>query len=148
MPRPRPPHLHRQETRHGEVVWYVRRGHGPRIRIRAEYGSEAFWKEYRAALEGAPLQLPQPKANTLAWALGRYRNSSSWAGLANATRRQRENMYRAVTKTAGTVSLREITTETIRAGRERRSATPHAANDFLKAMRAFFASLPLTQPRV
>ena len=47
MPRPRPPYLHREETRHGEVSWYVRRGRGRRIRVRAEYGSEAFWREYR-----------------------------------------------------------------------------------------------------
>src|SRR5262249_5835560 len=29
MPRPRPPHLHRQVTRHGKAVWYVRIGKGP-----------------------------------------------------------------------------------------------------------------------
>jgi integrase len=118
----------------------VRRSHGSRIRLRAEYGSEAFWAEYRAALEGAPLkQRSQPRAQSLAWALDRYRNSSAWASLSNATRRQRENIYRSVIKTAGAVSLRDIANDTIRAGRERRSATPHGANNFLKAMRAFFA---------
>ncbi|MGB6795116.1 MAG: integrase, partial [Xanthobacteraceae bacterium] len=34
MPRPRPPHLHREVTRHGRVVWFVRIDKGPRIRIR------------------------------------------------------------------------------------------------------------------
>lgn len=24
MPRPRPPHLHRETSRHGKTVWYVR----------------------------------------------------------------------------------------------------------------------------
>jgi integrase len=138
MPKPRPPHLHRQETRHGVVAWYVRRAHGPRTRIRAEYGSEAFWAEYRAALEGKPPQSKTLKAHTLAWALERYRHSSAWAGLSNATRRQRENIYRAVTKTAGDVLLCAITQETIKMGRERRKETPHAANNFLKAMRRFF----------
>jgi integrase len=139
MPKPRPPYLHREETRHGNVAWYVRRRRGHRIRLKSDYGTEAFWAEYRAALEGAPLPAMAPKANTLAWALERYRNSSAWAGLANATRRQRENIYRAVIKTAGTVPLKAITADTIRAGRERRAATPHAANNFLKAMRGFFA---------
>jgi integrase len=138
MPRPRPPHLQREETRHGRVTWYVRRGHGPRIRIKAEYDSEAFWQEYRAALEGVPPPSKTAKAHTLAWALDRYRDSSAWAGLSAATRRQRENIYRAVIKTAGTVPLRDITTETILAGRERRAATPHAGNNFLKAMRGFY----------
>jgi integrase len=46
----------------------------------------------------------------------------------NATRRQSENDE----------LLSRITIETIRAGRERRSAAPHAANNFLKSMRRFF----------
>jgi integrase len=139
MPKPRPPHLHREETRHGAVNWYVREGHGPRIRIKAHYGSAEFWSEYRAALEGAPMPSKAAKANTLAWGLDRYRASSSWAALSNATRRQRENVFHPVIATAGTVPLKKITEETIRAGRERRAATPHAANNFLKAMRGFFA---------
>lgn len=140
MPRQRPPHLHRQETRHGLVVWYVRRGHGPRIRLRAEYDSGAFWAEYRAALEGvpAPSETARAKPHTLAWAIDQYRASSAWAALSNATRRQRENIYRAVIKTAGEERLVDITEKVILAGRERRAATPHAANNFLKAMRSFF----------
>jgi hypothetical protein len=42
MPRPRPPHLHRQVTRHAKVVWYVRIGKGRRTRLRAAYGSTEF----------------------------------------------------------------------------------------------------------
>jgi integrase len=90
-------------------------------------------------MEGKQPAAKTAKAHTLAWGLGRYRNSSTWAGLSNATRRQRENIYRTVTKTAGDVMLRAITQETIKAGRERRKETPHAANNFLKAMRGFFA---------
>src|SRR5690242_5484726 len=103
MPRQRPPHLHRERTRHGGMAWYVRRGHGPRTRIKSEYGSEAFWAEYRAAVEGAPKPCAGPKAHTLAWGLQRYRESSAWAALSNATRRQSENIYRGVVKTAGEV---------------------------------------------
>ena len=138
MPRPRPPHLHREETRHGTMVWYVRKDHGPRLRLKAEYGSARFWAEYRAALEGAPAPSKSVKAHTLAWGLNRYRNSSAWSALSNATRRQSENIYRAVIKTAGEVLLRDITIDTIKAGRERRALAPHAANNFLKSMRRFF----------
>jgi integrase len=138
MPRPRPPHLYSEQTRHGTRVWYVRRGHGRRIRIRAEYGSEAFWAEYRAAMEGTPRPAKTTKAQTLAWGLERYRNSSAWSALSNATRRQSENIYRGVIRTAGDEWLSRITKETIKAGRERRAAAPHAANNFLKSMRRFF----------
>jgi integrase len=81
----------------------------------------------------------QPKTNSLKWALDRYRHSSAWAALSPATRRARENIIGHIIKTAGDVPLREITSETIRAGRERRLATPHQANAFLKTMRGFFA---------
>jgi integrase len=139
MPKPRPPHLHREETRHGQVTWYVRRGHGPRIRIKAEYGSPDFWAEYRAAVEGAPPASKTPKAHTLAWAIDRYRCSSAWgSSLSPSTRRQWESVLRGVVRTAGGALLRDITSATIRDGRERRAATPHAANHFLKAMRHFF----------
>jgi len=52
MPRPRPPHLHREITRHKKPVWYVRVGKGPRIRIKAEYGTPEFDAGYQAALSG------------------------------------------------------------------------------------------------
>jgi hypothetical protein len=52
MPRPRPPHLHRQLSRHGKTIWYVRIGKGPRIRIRRAFGTLEFDAEYRAALDG------------------------------------------------------------------------------------------------
>ena len=49
MPRPRPPFLSRELSRHGRAVWYVRRN-GKRIRHRAEYGTPEFTAEYQAAL--------------------------------------------------------------------------------------------------
>jgi integrase len=140
MPRPRPPHLHREETRHGVVIWYVRKKHGGRIRLRAAFGTDEFWREYRSALEGAPSGLARGKAKpqTLAWALERYRSSPAWAALATATRRQRENIYRHVVASAGDTPLPAVDTQSIREGRDRRAAKPHSANNFVKAMRGFF----------
>lgn len=43
---PRPLHLRDETTRHGEKVWYVRRGEGPRIRPCEPFGTKAFWAEY------------------------------------------------------------------------------------------------------
>ncbi|WP_296583070.1 tyrosine-type recombinase/integrase [Xanthobacter sp.] len=139
MPRPRPPHLHRQRTRHGETVWYVRRGHGPRTRIRAPYDTPEFWAEYRAAIEGAPAPAKGKKPHSLEWGIDLYRRGSAWAALSQATRRQSENIFRKVIATAGAEPLAKITPAVILAGRERRAASPHAANNFLKTMRRFFA---------
>ena len=55
MPRPRPPHLHRQKNRHGVVVWYVRFGKGPRIRINGTYGTPEFNRQYQEAINGEPV---------------------------------------------------------------------------------------------
>ena len=141
MPKPRPPFLHSERTRHGALVWYVRKHHGARIRLRAVYDTPEFWQEYRAALEGAAVSAPakKPKAHSLRWAVDRYRHSSAWAGLSQATRKQRENIFKRVLATAGNTPLAEIDGQAIRDGRERRAATPHSANNFVKAMRSLFA---------
>jgi hypothetical protein len=85
MPRPRPPFLQKQTSRHGRVVWYVRRGSGPRIRINGAYGSTEFLTEYHAAV--ASLAIAAPKGNigagSLEWLIRRYRESSTWESLAH-----------------------------------------------------------------
>jgi hypothetical protein len=54
MPKPRPPHLHHEETRHGAHVWYVRKGHGPRTRLKPEYGSVVLGTVSRRSRGSAP----------------------------------------------------------------------------------------------
>lgn len=121
MPRPRPPHLHSEFTRHGARVWYVRIGHGPRIRIRAAFGTPEFHEQYRAAIAGeAPAPKRGPANGTLEWLIARYRDSGAWAAFSPATRRQRENIFHHIIASAGTVPYREIDRKTIIAGRERR----------------------------
>lgn len=139
MPHKRPPHLYRERTRHGSLVWYVRRGQGPRTRLRAAYDSPEFWTEYRAAIEGAPAPTKAAKPGTLRWAVDRYRASSTWAALKSSTRRQRELIFAQIIETAGEEMLAAITTEHIVAGRERRAAVVHGANNYVKTLRALFA---------
>ena len=119
MPRARPPHLHRQITRHGKAVWYVRLGHGSRIRVRADYGSPAFDEEYRAAIAGAPRHSRSAIApGSLAWLLERYRETQDWLNLSKATRRQRDNIFRGILETAGREPYRSVTAAVVAAGRE------------------------------
>jgi site-specific recombinase XerC len=58
--------------------------------------------------------------------------------LSPATKRQRENIFANVIKSAGKSSYREITRATIVAGRDRRAATPAQSRNFLDAMRGLF----------
>ena len=137
MPRPRPPYLSHEVTRHGRMVWYVRRN-GKRIRLRAEFGTPEFDAEYQAAIAGEPLKSKAPHEGTLAWLIERYRETTAWLHLSAATRRQRENIFLHVLETAGAQSVAKITTASIIAGRERRAGTPAQARNFLDAMRGLF----------
>jgi integrase len=139
MPRPRPPHLHREINRHGTAVWYVRVGKGPRIRLRAEFGTPEFQAAYQDAVAGKIKPKENgPVSGTIAWYVARYRDSSAWLSLSLATRRQRENILRQVLSTAGTEPLARIDRKAIIAGRERRAITPFQARHFLDTMRGFF----------
>jgi integrase len=135
MPRPRPPHLHRQVTRHGKAVWYVRIRKGPRIRIRSPFGTPEFDAEYQAALSGAPRrQKGAPAAGTLGWLIARYREVGAWTTLALATRRKREAIFKHAIEAAGDAPYSKITAKAIRDGCERRSKTPAQAGHFFDTM--------------
>jgi integrase len=136
MPRPRPPHLHRERKR-GRVVWYVRKGHGARYRLRAEYGSDAFKVEYDDALAGRKTQRGAV-AGSLQWLWDAYRHADAWKVLAPATRRQRENIMLHVIKTAGLEPFGAIREGHIVEGLDRRSDTPSAARNFLDTMRGLY----------
>lgn len=139
MPRPRPKNLHREFNRHKKPVWYVRVGKGPRIRLRAEYGSPEFDAEYKAALNGEAAQpRGRMQVGSLAWLIERYRESAAWTNLSLATRRQRENIFKNVCKTAGKEPFTRIDRKAIVAGRDRRRETPNAARHFVQAMRGLF----------
>lgn len=141
MPRQHPLHLNKQISRHGKVVWSVRIGKGKRTRLRAAYGSDEFWDEYRAALKGKPIQAKAaaPAHGTLAWLYDRYRETGAWTqDISAATRKQRENIFLHVMKTGGHQPFAKLTQADLLAGRERRSSTPAQARNFLDAMRGLF----------
>lgn len=139
MPRARPLHLHRETTRHGRIVWFVRIGKGPRTRVRGEYGSPDFDAAYQAALAGTPISAARKAAKgSLAWLTEQYRESGAWRSLSTATRRQRENILKHVLATAGTEGASNVTRKHIVAGLERRARTPSAARNFLDTMRGLF----------
>jgi integrase len=139
MPRPRPPRLHREVSRHGIATWYVRRGHGPRVRIRSDFGTSEFEAEYRAALDGTPVKHTKKAAiGTLQLVWERYRETTAWTALSLATRRQRENIMRGVLKQSGHEQAAVIKRQHVVAGRDRRASTPAQARNFLDAMRGLF----------
>ncbi|MFC6487302.1 tyrosine-type recombinase/integrase [Nitratireductor sp. GCM10026969] len=138
MPRKLPPFVHQEWTRHGKRVIYFRRGKGVRVRLPA-LDDPSFDEEYEAALAGSP----RPKrrvANTasLEWLIARYRETSAYLSLSQATRRQRDNIFKHVLEKSGGADYRKVTRKTIVAGREKRVGTPAQARNFLDAMRGLF----------
>lgn len=141
MPCPRPPHLHREVTRRGKVIWYARAGgssRGPRVKLCAEFGTAEFWTEYQAALASAPRRPAAAHEGTLARMIERYRETTAWSYLSAATRRQRENIFAHVLENAGEQPFAKITSAIIMAGRDRRANTPAQARNFLDAMRGLY----------
>ena len=139
MPRPRPPHLHREANRHGTVVWYVRIGKGPRIRIRAAYGTPEFEEAYQAAIQGdRPRGAAKATRGTLGWLFDLYRQTTAWTDLARSTRYKREQIIMRVLETAGHEPVSAITETHVIAGRERRAASPSSAQAFLDTLHGVF----------
>lgn len=139
MPKPRPRYLQKQITRHGQVTWYVRMGRGPKVRIRGVYGSDEFNANYDAAVTGKqPAKPGEASSGTLSWLLKQYRETKAWGDLSNATRKQRENIFKAVEALSGKHDLKWIDNAAIQAGIERRKDTPAQARHFLDAMRGLF----------
>jgi integrase len=107
--------------------------------MRAEFGTPDFYREYQAALLAKPRHAKgAPATGTLAWLIARYREGAAWQSLSLATRRQRENIFVQVLKTAGDKPFDDITPATINQALERRAKTPAQARHFLDAMRGVF----------
>lgn len=141
MPRPRPLHLRHETTRHGEKVWYVRRGEGPRIRLREPFGTMAFWAEYELAVRG---QAPEPAARkaqaigSLGWLIDSYTASAQWRELSPATRAQRAGLLKETKKLSGNAPADTINKLSVQKGMDQRAHQPHGANNWLKTMRGLF----------
>lgn len=137
MPRKLPPFVTRERTRHGKLVFYFRQGKGARVRL-PMLNSPEFTEAYQAALRGEVPKVATVGAGSLAWLIARYREASAYRGLSDATRRQRDNIFKGVIAAAGHHPASGITRKTLVDGRDRRSATPAQARNFLDAMRGLF----------
>jgi integrase len=142
MPRPRPRFLLREVTNYGKVVWFVRRGKGKRVRIRAPFGTAAFDREYDDAIANVSRNtttVVKAEVGSLAWLVALYRDTGEWTGLSLATRRQRENILRAVLDKGGQQAAKAITTAGLQQALDNRKDTPAQARHFLETLRPMFA---------
>lgn len=134
MPRKRKPFTHRETNRHGDVVWYFRRGKGKRFRLYGDYESPEFNRCYEAALAGHKPPTEEAARNTFRWLVQRYLDSAVFAGLAPETQAMRRRILNNAAKTAGNLKLHQVTREKLVEGMDRKAATPFAAINFVKVM--------------
>lgn len=139
MPKPRYPHLRREKTRHGKIVWYVRPDEGQRKRLRAPYGSPEFEAEYLAALASLDRsEAPKPGKGTLAWLVARYQDSIAWTQLAPITRQHRAAIFKRILANNPTADYEAISRQHIMQGIDDRRDRPNAARHFLDCMKGLF----------
>lgn len=138
MPRKRPPNLTRERTRHGKMVWFYRIGKGSRIRLPDIYGTAEFWEAYEAAHAGKPIGISKvsTRSGTWAWMVMMYLDSRAFDTLAETTQKQRRKLLRDAAHKAGKLPPESVTEASIRKVMIERP--PHAANNFLKALRGFY----------
>lgn len=139
--RPYPPFVQVEKSRHGKLVFCFRKNGGKRTRLPDSFPSEEFHRAYQTLLAEAnqPKRTKSTtKAGTLTWLVERWRESSDWLRTSPATKKQRSNILGPILARNGDLSFVELSARHIREGRESRMATPFAANNFLKVMRALF----------
>lgn len=139
MPRPRKPYTHREVTRHDTVVWYFRKGKGPRIRLPGVFASKEFNAAYDRAMAGQTVEKRETAPqSSMRWLVDRYYESGRYEQLADNTKRNHRLLLEDVCKTGGRRSFRNATTADIQAGVMRRESTPRMAATYVSVMRALF----------
>lgn len=135
------PYLKR-ETGRGKTFYYVRKGHGKRIRIFGQFGTQEFYKNYNAALASPNFSGQENKnfthQQTLSYLIKKYRVSSEYLNLSQSTRMCRDRYYRRMEEKLGHFPYAEITRKMILDGREKLRDKPASANDLVKSCRALF----------
>lgn len=139
MPRKRKPFIQREQRSPTNVAWYFRRGKGPRIRLPGAYGSSEFEAAYEAALSGQkPPQARPADRRSVRWLIEQYQESGRFHLLAEETQSNRRRILKGLAETAGNLDFRTVTRDDIQRGRVRREATPYAAQNYVKVVRALF----------
>lgn len=152
MPRKLPRYCCSDRDAKGRLRLYVRKPGERKIRIRAEYGTDAFWVLYRDAMAGkiAPKELPHKPVEidrkSLRGLCVAYFLSAEYARLAPRTRQiQRLTLERVCAHrnskgdAFGTLPYARMEYRHVKSLRDAYRDKPEAANQFVKVLRNLFA---------
>ena len=139
-------HLIEDTDRHGNVRIYLRSPGRKKIRLREKLGSDAFFREYKAALAGKPVtknkraqrQRASLTQGTFHWLCCEYFQSSEYRQLSPRTQYTRRNHLERLCRNHGDKPFAQIQPRHLRIIRDSYESKPGAANEFVKALRAVF----------
>jgi integrase len=138
MPRPRKPYIQKETNRHGNTVWYFRRGKEKRIRLPGPFGSKEFNKAYDIAFRGEGPKNVAANQGTMRWLVNRYYESGRFAQMRPNTQRNHRLMLESVCETGGERSFGLARQVDIKAGIVKREDKPFMAATYVSVMRALF----------
>jgi len=129
--------------RHGNVRCYVRAPGKRKVRIRALPGTPEFMEEYQAAIASAgeaPLrQAAEAKRGSFRHLCIRYYGSARYKALDGSTRNWQHRALDEIASEHGTKPVAMMQARHVRRLRDAKAATPAAANQLVKALRALFS---------
>ena len=131
--------------RHGNVRCYFRRPGQPKIRLRSMPGTPEFFVEYQAALTQpngtgeAPVRSREIRRGTFRHLCVQYFASGEYSALDGSTKNWQRRALEKVCETHGESLVSHMQARHVRVLRDELLATPAAANQRLKALRALFS---------
>lgn len=131
--------------RHGNVRCYLRRPGHPKIRLRSMPGTPEFFAEYHAAIGGtntASASPPRPreiKRGTFRHLCVQYFASGEYSALDESTRKWQRRTLEKICESHGDNIVSHMQSRHVRQLRDELLATPAAANQRIKALRALFS---------
>lgn len=136
-------HLCEDRDRHGNVRCYVRVRGKRKIRIRLLPGTPEFMEEYRAAIAEtappSPRQADEAKKGSFRYLCIRYYASASYKALDVSTRNWQRRALDEIAREHAAKPVTMMQARHVRRMRDAKSATPAAANQLVKALRALFS---------
>ena len=129
--------------RHGNVRCYVRMPGKPKMRIRSLPGTPEFMEEYQGAISAttpkAARQADETKKGSFRYLCIRYYASASYKALDGSTRSWLRRALDEIAHDHAAKPVAMMQARHVRRMRDAKSATPAAANQLLKALRALFS---------
>ena len=131
-------YLVRDKGPDGVIRWYVRVPGRKKVRLLSPPDTPEFDKEYWVARGEDAKPQTRVAIHSLEWLIKQYFASATFTQSSTATQTQRKSILGRIAKENGDRPYKTLTSQAVREGRDKRAATPGAANNMLKAVKALY----------